>query len=371
MSSRKNKNRNKRPQQKNPVHQNSVDVLKAAVEETESDDAVVLVTPPVPESEPPKAPEIREELMKAVEAAAAEAEPAEEDVKTFEPSKNESAASDDEAEDETEEVRKFIPRRIQDDEDDSEESILSLGDIFGGEADEETTEASDTESVTAIKEVQRPNRLYLVFAIFVIIMSVIGIISTVNFTVNFVMDIANQTELKNELAVFLYPVVSVDPPDCDKVEELPSTIVLESAIWRIILRGENKNYERLYNTYMYVPAVDVEYSVRAIYGNSAKIEHQTVGSIDTTFTYVKDSNSYLVPVNPFYTAYTPYIRNVSSVGELYTVEVDYITPSALDIEGIEYENPPQKTMCYTLSKRANGMTLHSIKNITSKENMYE
>lgn len=245
------------------------------------------------------------------------------------------------------------------------------------ESYEEITETSDSEEPEQpVEEVSdekapRPNKFYLVFAVFVIIMSVIGVISTVNFCRDKIDDIVNQTDLKNEIAIFLYPLVSVDPPDCASVDELPSSIVVESAIWRIILTGSNDNYEKLYNSYMYVPAVDVEYSIRSIFGSSVEIQHQTVGGADTMFTYVPDSNSYLVPINPRYTAYSPKITQISNVGELYTVTVDYIPPSALAIDGIEFESKPTKTMIYTLSKSKNVTTLHSIKNVTSINGAYE
>jgi hypothetical protein len=216
----------------------------------------------------------------------------------------------------------------------------------------------------------RANKFYLIFAVFVIIMSIVGIISTVNFTAGIISNIANRTDLKNELALFLYPVVCVDPPDCDDPSELPSTIVVESAIWKIILTGDNSNYEKLYNTYMYVPAIDVEYSVRSIFGNSVNIEHQTVGTMDITFAYIEDMNSYQVPINPHYTAYSPRIKDVSNIGELYTVTVEYIPPSALAVDGIEFEVKSQKTMVYTLSKSRTATTIHSIKNITRLDNSY-
>lgn len=220
-------------------------------------------------------------------------------------------------------------------------------------------------------EVKRPNKFYLVFAVFIIIMSIVGVVSTVNFCRDFISDIANQTDLKNDIAIFLYPVVSVDPPECKDVTELPSSIIVESAIWRIILTGDNTNYEKLYNSYMYVPAVDVEFAIRSMYGNSVIIEHQTVGSTDVGFTYISDSNSYLVPINPRYSAYSPRVTEVSNVGELYTVRVEYIPPSALSIEGIEFESKATKTMVFTFSKNKNNMTLHSIENDTDHGVNYE
>ena len=247
-----------------------------------------------------------------------------------------------------------------------------MNEVLAGEPEDmsEENEPQDSDGEAA-EEPARPNRFYLVFAVFVIIMSVIGIISTVNFCAGIVSDIANRTELKNEIALFLYPVVSVDPPDCDKVEELPSTIVIESAIWRIILTGDNTNYEKLYNTYMYVPAIDVEFSVRSIFGSSVSIVHQTVGTMDMSFTYIEGTNSYLVPINPHYTAYSPRITELKNVGELYTVTVEYIPPSALAVEGIEFETTAAKTMVYTLSKSKNSTVLHSIKNITRIGTSYE
>lgn len=211
---------------------------------------------------------------------------------------------------------------------------------------------------------ERPNKFYLVFAVFIIVMSVIGIVSTVQFGVNTVNEIVNQTALKNEIALFLYPVVTVDPPEFADTDKIPSSVVIESAVWRIILMGDNNNYEKLYNTYMYVPAVDVEFAARTLYGSSVKIQHQTVGSTSTAFTYIENSNSYLVPISPRYTAYSPVVTKVSSVGELYTVTVDYMPPTALAIEGIKLENSTTKTMVYTLSKSKNNMTIHSAKNET-------
>ena len=310
-----------------------------------------------------------EELLKGENAGEAERnEPKPETKPEPEPEENDS------------DVKRFVPRSGENREEPSESlsDALSedLADISapepsdnaeGGDGEDAESEGGGSDAAA----VQRPNRFYLVFAVFVIIMSVIGVISTVRFCAGVVSDIANQTELKNEIALFLYPVVTVDPPDCDSVDELPETIIVESAIWRIILTGDKSNYEKLYNTYMYVPAIDVEYSVRSIFGNSVDIVHQTVGTMDITFNYVAESNSYLVPIDPHYTAYSPRITEISNVGELYTVTVEYIPPSALSVEGIDFEVTPAKTIVYTMSKSKNSATIHSIKNITRLGSSYE
>lgn len=272
-------------------------------------------------------------------------------------------------------VKQFVPHTPKRSE--RSEIAEDLNEAFSEEpedmSDENTVPENEPENPAGEEtaEPARPNKFFLVFAVFVIIMSVIGVISTVHFCTGIISDIVNRTDLKNDLTLFLYPIVSVDPPDCDTVEELPSTIVVESAIWKIILTGDNTNYEKLYNTFMYVPAIDVEFAVRSIYGPSVKIVHQTVGNMDLTFTYIEESNSYLVPMNPHYTAYSPRIKDLTNIGELYTVTVEYIPPSALAVDGIDFEVSATKTMVYTLSKSKNTTTLHSIKNITRIGNSYE
>lgn len=251
------------------------------------------------------------------------------------------------------------------------ESIsTALSEDYENVSAEAETPREDTEE-TVEEAPPRPNKFYLVFAVFIIVMSIIGIVSTVQFSIQTVNEIANQTSLKNEIALFLYPVVTVDPPEFKTTEDIPATVVVESAIWRIILTGDNSNYEKLYNTYMYVPAVDVEFSIKSLYGNEAVIQHQTVGSASTAFTYNEETNTYLVPISPRYTAYSPVVTEISNVGELYTVTVEYMPPAALAMEGIKLDNSAAKTMVYTLSKSRNSMTIHSAKNATKYGDTYE
>ncbi len=236
----------------------------------------------------------------------------------------------------------------------------------GGE--EDAAEAEEGEKVVTAA---RPNKFYLVFAIFIIIMSLIGIVSTVRFIAEQIESIADQTSLKNEIALFIYPVVTVDPPEFASASEIPASIVIESAVWKIILTGDTSNYEKLYNTYMYVPAVDVEFAARTLFGSEAVISHMTVGNVGSAFTYDEALNSYLVPISLRYTTYSPSITSITNVGELYTVRVDYMPPAALAIEGINLQSTSTKTMEYTLSKSKSSMTIHSVRNITKLGDTYE
>ncbi|MDE7233478.1 MAG: hypothetical protein K2N29_00270 [Ruminiclostridium sp.] len=246
-------------------------------------------------------------------------------------------------------------------------SALSEGIDEVAEAEEPMSEEDAGEAAPAVN---KPNRFYLGFAVFIIIMSVIGVVSTIRFIAEQVESLADQTALKNEIALFLYPVVTVDPPAFASAGEIPESVVIESAIWKIVLTGDTANYEKLYNTYMYVPAVDVEFAARTLFGSEAPVTHQTVGSTGSAFTYDQERNTYLVPITPRYTAYSPSVTSISNVGELYTVRVDYLPPTALAIEGIRLDSSATKTMEFTLSKSKSSMTIHSLRNTTRVEDTY-
>ncbi len=376
----KNKNRNKKPQAQQPaavVNEKLTEQLNIDDDEPKDSSRILAELEKQEEEAARRKAEreaARENAQKPRVTAKAGEKPAEQDKAGKPDEKAQPSAPEKMPEPAESDVKQFVPHSAVASTA-SRSGAVPTDDVNEAFAEEpeDMSEGNEPEESSAEAEAApaRPNRFYLVFAVFVIIMSVIGVISTVNFCAGKISDIANRTELKNELTLFLYPIVSVDPPDCDTVDELPSTIIVESAIWRIILTGDNSNYEKLYNTYMYVPAIDVEFSVRSIFGPSVEIVHQTVGTADISFTYIPDINSYLVPINPHYTAYSPRITELTNVGELYTVTVEYIPPSALAVEGIEFEVSATKTMVYTLSKSKNSATLHSIKNITRIENSYE
>lgn len=263
------------------------------------------------------------------------------------------------------------PAAVPSTETEAEQEVLrTVRSALEEDEGEAETLSAEEETADAAPAVNRPNRFYLVFAVFIIIMSIIGMVTTVRFIADQIESLADQTALKNEIALFLYPVVTVDPPAFASAAEIPESVVIESAIWKIVLTGDTTNYEKLYNTYMYVPAVDVEFAARMLFGSEASIVHQTVGSTGSAFTYEEERNTYLVPITPRYTAYSPSVTSISNVGELYTVRVDYLPPTALAIEGVRLESEVTKTMEFTLSKSKNSMTIHSLRNTTKIGDTY-
>ena len=71
--------------------------------------------------------------------------------------------------------------------------------------------------------------------------------------------------------------------------------------------------------------------------------------------------SYRVPSNPKYFTYSPFIEDVSRVGERYTLTVGYVSPTPAWLTLTSDDSPePEKYVEYVVSKRGNEMTLVAI-----------
>jgi len=211
-------------------------------------------------------------------------------------------------------------------------------------------------------KVQRPAkyRFFLVFGLVVFWLAIMGALSVAQTVRDIAYDITNQTALKEEFERFLFPVVVNDPPEFSGAENAPSSIIISSAIWQIILTGDTSNYERAMGM-MTIPENDVEAAVRSIFGSGFDITHRSIDNIVMAFEYTPDTKSYTVPENPAFVTFSPRVSEISSTGETYRVIVEYIAPTPQFIAGIEYEIQPVKTMIYTITRTGDrSKTIRSI-----------
>ncbi|MCH5200931.1 MAG: hypothetical protein J1F60_08210 [Oscillospiraceae bacterium] len=229
---------------------------------------------------------------------------------------------------------------------------------------EESEEPEEKEGEEAAFDPSAPmlknRRFFFAVGVITIALAIVGLVTTVRFCISLIGDIANQTALKNEFAVFLYPMVITDGPAFDSVADAPDSVVINAAIWRIIMNGDTEKYEND-GTNMTVSQIDVESSVTALFGYGANVEHQTVGVGSNVFEYNAASKSYFVPLDPNYNTYWPRVSEISSVGELFTVTVEYMPPSMFATEGMDYQLEPDKVMVYTVSRTASSMTINSLR----------
>ncbi|MCM1054951.1 MAG: hypothetical protein NC394_05430 [Bacteroides sp.] len=227
------------------------------------------------------------------------------------------------------------------------------------ERDERDEEFDDAEFFDPAAPMMKNKKTFFAIGLIVIVLSVVGLVNTVRFAVSTVQDIANQTSLKNEFAAFLYPVVIIDSPAFDTAENAPTSVVINAAIWRIILNGNTERYEND-GSYMTISEIDVESSAVALFGYGVTVEHQTVGNGENVFEYNASNRSYSVPLETERITYWPRISDISSVGELFTLTVEYMAP-VMGMPGeTEEEQEAQKVMIYTVSRTATSMTVNSV-----------
>lgn len=192
-------------------------------------------------------------------------------------------------------------------------------------------------------------------------MAVIGIISTAGFISGKVKSFIDNTDQKNEFAKFIYPVVICDPPNFDQTTKLRNETIITAAVWDIILYEDKSKYELDFD-YLIVPEVDVEQHAAKLFGSGLNISHVTIASSDISFYYDGELSSYRVPENPKFFTYSPYIEEITQVGESYTLTVGYVSPTPAWLTLTSDETPsPEKYVDYVVQKRGGSFTLVAIR----------
>jgi len=228
---------------------------------------------------------------------------------------------------------------------------------------------NEIEEIAAEPEAKRPSKrknsfkrnMYFSLGVFVSIMSVIGIVFSVNFCVNTVKRIADNTDQKDKFSRMLFPVVVVDPPTFSEGEKLPVEIMLTAAVWDIIINEDKSVYNNEYG-YITVPASDVEVHATKLFGTELSFAHQTLGDPEMYFVYDESINSYLIPVSPHYLPYTPTVESITKISDKkYELKIgcNSLVKSWLP----ESSGEPEKIMKYTLIKNGNNYNIVAIDNV--------
>jgi hypothetical protein len=246
--------------------------------------------------------------------------------------------------------------------------------IFERALEEEVDENTDillpesepeVEEVNPLEHKQRSTRrLFFILGIFVLIMSVVGIIYTGDFVAGKVKDFADNTEQKNEFAEFIYPIVICDPPPFDITVKMRNETIISAAIWDIILYDDKSVYTQEFDNIL-VPEVTVESHAMKLFGDGLTIAHQSITGTEVQFYYDPDLKSYRVPSNPRYFTYSPYIENITKVGERYTVRVGYLLPTPSWYTTTDEVPVPDKYADYIVSKRGDTLQLVAISQVDS------
>lgn len=223
----------------------------------------------------------------------------------------------------------------------------------------DSIEKTDIGSVTA--KPKKKNGFYFAFAVVVIVMAVVGIVATVIFTVNSIRDLASSNSLMEEYTRFLLPVVANDTAPFDSENELSNTAKINCSIWNIMLNHDTSSYKLSDTGEMLIPEYDVEYSCKEIFGTSSGLIHRTVGSTDMRFSYDSETHVYSCVKDLRYLSYVPVITEMSQSDGIYTLTVDYYSPSVRFLsENMGIEASSEKTMKYIISRYDGKNTLVAV-----------
>ncbi|MBR4096315.1 MAG: hypothetical protein IKK42_03310 [Oscillospiraceae bacterium] len=256
------------------------------------------------------------------------------------------------------------------------ESIDNIKRMFDEALDENREELSELTEAPAEPEMPVGNpegfkrKMYMFFGVIVTILAVVGLISTIGFAIDKVKAFADNTQQKNDFAKYIYPVVICDPAPFNQAVKLRSDTMITAALWDIILYEDKSKYETEFDMIV-VPVVDVEQHCAKLFGTGLSVEHQSVLGADIQFYYDETIKSYRIPSNPKFFTYSPYIEEITRVGERYTLLVGYVSPTPAWLTLDENDEPvSDKYMEYIVSKRGDEMTLISIQESSKKGQAY-
>ena len=194
----------------------------------------------------------------------------------------------------------------------------------------EIEELVETDEAPLPKKKKRKVKRFIYFwlGIFVTVMSIIGVIFSVNFVVDGIKRITDNTEQKNEFARYIYPLVLVDTPTFDEDSKLPTEVMLRIAAWDIIINYDEKKSDYV-NEYGYisVPSSDIEVVVTKLFGKDITFEHQTLGDPGLYFDYDQETKSYILPISPNFLSYKPVVEDIKKISDKkYELKVGYYPP---------------------------------------------
>lgn len=214
----------------------------------------------------------------------------------------------------------------------------------------------------------KKHRFFFGFAIFVIIMAIIGTVSTVRFVINGIGNLVDNTSLKNEFARFLLPVVANDVAPFQNESEISNSAKVNCAIWNILVNKDPNIYKGSAAGELLIPEYDVLVACKEIFGAGAAITHQSVGTVDTRFTYDADNHVYSCVRNLRYLNYAPRIVDMTESNGTYVLTVEYLPPSiSMVAENLGIEVTAEKTMEYTVNRWDGKNTLMSIKFLNTSD----
>lgn len=212
---------------------------------------------------------------------------------------------------------------------------------------------SQTTATEPVKAPAKKSHRVAILGTFILVFAIIGIISTIIGATNLTVNIIDNTAQKNQFKQAIFPLVLLDPPVFDSIDQLDSNTVLTAAMWDFIIFADKEKYVLDDLNNMTVPAVDIEVHIVKLFGTEAVIDHQEIAGADLQVPYDIESKTYSIPSSASMASYVPEIEKIVRQGNVFTLTVGYVPSGSVwgsDITGVKYEPDPDKFLSYVMEK---------------------
>lgn len=215
---------------------------------------------------------------------------------------------------------------------------------------------------------KRRRPIAAILGLLILIFTVIGVVSTIVTAVNITKSLLDNTAQKQEFERIIYPVLMLDPVPFENVEAADEMLLLEASMWAVILNGETDKYDVNDIGFTLIPSIDLDVWCKKMFGENITLNHQTMEGEGFLFYYDETQKVYQVPDGSEIVHYTPSVESISKKGNVYTLKVGYLSPSAITTTIFTGEEPvADKIMYYVLTKEKNKYLITSIKSVTSED----
>lgn len=186
--------------------------------------------------------------------------------------------------------------------------------------------ATVNEAEKARHALRRRRRLRQILGAVICVLVVIGLWSVISSGIGLAAQLFDDTEEREEFEQRLQTLVSLDPEPFDSLETANRARLLDAAIWSVIQKNtDNMNaYERDEVGAMYLPTIDVDQEISALYGPDFQFQHETFTDHELTFQYVPEKSAYLLPITSANGAYLPRVMDIRRENGGKRVTVGYL-----------------------------------------------
>lgn len=222
--------------------------------------------------------------------------------------------------------------------------------------------ATNQESAKELGALRRRRRLRQVLGAVVCLLVVIGLVSIVTGAVKLGAKLFDDSDEKKAYEVRLRNLVALDPlpfNDLNEISDSQKNVLLNAAIWSSI--GDSGSYEHNEVGAMYLPTLDIDKTVAALYGPNFKFEYRTFEDNGMVFNYVEEKKAFLMPITSAVNTYYPEVKRIKREGDTKRVTVGYISlyPTGGEFS-INSNFTPTKYLDYIFTHKDGGYYLTAI-----------